>query len=132
MITETIHPIQGIRQRWISIAILLSILGVMILKRNEFFIRLRMFKTLRRNPVDKIREIVKGKYPILIICADDDEMVSLAENTNLFEKKIKQLNGTVTVIHKPGFKHHPHSLPNPKPIVDFVLKAISDLNTGSD
>jgi len=44
-------------------------------------------------------------------------------NTLLFEKRIKALNGNITVIHKPGFKHHPHSLPNPKPITDFILKA---------
>jgi lysophospholipase L1-like esterase len=75
------------------------------------------------SPVDKVKQIVKGKYPILILCADEDEAVSPADNTLLFEKKIKALNGNITVIHKPGFKHHPHSLPNPAPIVDFILKA---------
>jgi hypothetical protein len=29
--------------------------------------------------------------------------------------------------HKPGFHQHPHSLPNPTPIVDFIVKAESDL-----
>ncbi|MDF2430829.1 MAG: hypothetical protein JWP44_460 [Mucilaginibacter sp.] len=75
------------------------------------------------SPVDKIEQIVKGKYPILILCADADEAVSPKDNTMLFEKKVKALNGNITVIHKPGFKHHPHSLPNPTPIVDFILKA---------
>jgi lysophospholipase L1-like esterase len=74
------------------------------------------------SPVDKVKQIVKGKYPILILCADEDEAVSPEENTLLFEKRIKALNGNITVIHKPGFKHHPHSLPNPKPITDFILK----------
>ena len=52
----------------------------------------------------------------------------------LFEKMIKERNGKITVIHKPGFKHHPHSLPDPTPIVDFILEAahqkinIPDLN----
>jgi len=41
----------------------------------------------------------------------------------LFEQKIKELNGNITVMHKPGFKHHPHSFPNPAPIVDFILKS---------
>jgi lysophospholipase L1-like esterase/pimeloyl-ACP methyl ester carboxylesterase len=75
------------------------------------------------SPVDKVKQIVKGKYPILILCADEDEAVSPRENTLLFEQKVKELNGNITVIHKPGFKHHPHSLPNPAPIVDFILKA---------
>jgi len=75
------------------------------------------------SPVDRVKDIVKGKYPILILCADADEEVSPQDNTLLFEKKVKELNGDITVIHKPGFKHHPHSLPNPAPIVDFILKA---------
>ncbi len=77
----------------------------------------------RGSPVDKIKQIVKGKYPILILCADADEQVIPQENTLLFEQKIKALNGNIIVIHKPGFKHHPHSFPNPAPIVDFILKS---------
>ncbi|MDB5211684.1 MAG: hypothetical protein JWQ30_2511 [Sediminibacterium sp.] len=77
-------------------------------------------------PMQSIKKIVKGHYPILVLCADEDEAVPPAENTNLFEKKIKALNGDITVIHKPGFKHHPHSLPDPTPIVDFIIKAINE------
>jgi pimeloyl-ACP methyl ester carboxylesterase len=79
-------------------------------------------REFKGSPVDKVKQIVKGKYPILIVCADEDEAVSPADNTLLFEKKVKALNGDITVIHKPGFKHHPHSFPNPKPITDFILK----------
>lgn len=75
------------------------------------------------SPVDQVASIVKGHYPILIICADADEAVDPAQNTLLFEKKIRELKGDITVIHKPGFKHHPHSLPDPTPIIDFFLKA---------
>jgi len=75
------------------------------------------------SPTDKVKQIVKAKYPILILCADEDEAVPPQTNTLLFEQKVKALNGDITVIHKPGFKHHPHSLPNPTPIVDFILKA---------
>jgi lysophospholipase L1-like esterase len=80
-------------------------------------------REFKNSPIDKVKQIVKGKYPILILCADEDEAVSPADNTLLFEKRVKALNGNITVIHKPGFKHHPHSLPNPKPITDFILKS---------
>jgi len=80
-------------------------------------------RAFKGSPVDKVKQIVKGKYPILILCADEDEAVSPKDNTLLFEQKVKALNGNITVIHKPGAKHHPHSLPNPEPIVDFLLKA---------
>ncbi|MDB5288028.1 MAG: hypothetical protein JWR05_2977 [Mucilaginibacter sp.] len=75
------------------------------------------------SPVDKVKRIAKGHYPILILCADADEEVSPQDNTLLFEQKLKKINRNITIIHKPGFKHHPHSLPNPAPIVDFILKS---------
>jgi lysophospholipase L1-like esterase/dienelactone hydrolase len=79
-------------------------------------------RAFKKNPVDQVKQIAKGRYPILIVCADADEDVSPRENTLLFEQRIKGAKGNITVIHKPGFKHHPHSLPNPEPIVEFILK----------
>lgn len=35
------------------------------------------------------------------------------------------MNGKITIIHKPGFKHHPRSLPNPTPIADFILNSVT-------
>ncbi|MGF6930731.1 lysophospholipase L1-like esterase/pimeloyl-ACP methyl ester carboxylesterase [Chitinophaga sp. W2I13] len=75
------------------------------------------------SPLYKIREIVKGKYPMLHVLADADTDVPPEENTLPFEEKIKALGGDITVMHKPGFAHHPHSFPDPTPIVDFILKA---------
>lgn len=75
------------------------------------------------SPMDKIPQIVKGHYPILILCADADEAVPPEENTLPFEQKIRAAGGSITVFHKPGFRHHPHSLPNPSMIVAFILKA---------
>jgi lysophospholipase L1-like esterase/pimeloyl-ACP methyl ester carboxylesterase len=75
------------------------------------------------SPIDKTVQIVGGGFPILILCADADETVPPEENTLIFEQKIKALNGNITIIHKPGFKHHPHSMPDPTPIVEFIRKA---------
>lgn len=80
-------------------------------------------RNFKGSPIDKIQEIVSGGYPILVLCADEDEAVDPSTQTLLFEKKVKEAGGDITVIMKPGFKHHPHSLPNPAPIVDFILKA---------
>lgn len=75
------------------------------------------------SPIDKIKDIVRGKYPILILCGDADEVVSPHTNTFLFEQKIKAAGGDITVLVKSGFKHHPHSLPDPSPIVRFITEA---------
>ncbi|RRB00875.1 GDSL-type esterase/lipase family protein [Larkinella rosea] len=75
------------------------------------------------NPIDLVPEIVKGGFPLLHVVGDVDEAVPVDENTNAFEAKIKAAGGNIEVIHKPLIGHHPHSLPNPQPIVDFILKA---------
>ncbi|MBW7892244.1 MAG: alpha/beta hydrolase, partial [Chitinophagaceae bacterium] len=53
------------------------------------------------------------------------EVVPVPDNTDLFEKKILEAGGNIKVIHKPGIGHHPHSLPDPTPIVQFILNAVN-------
>lgn len=81
-------------------------------------------KNFKNNPLDHVAKIVKGNYQMLHVVGDADDVVPVAENTTLFEQKVKALGGNITVIHKPGVGHHPHSLANPQPIVDFILKAV--------
>lgn len=76
------------------------------------------------NPLDKVADIVKGHYPMLHVVGDADEVVPVDENTAPFEEKVKKLGGAIQVIHKPGVNHHPHSLPNPQPILDFIMTAV--------
>jgi lysophospholipase L1-like esterase len=94
-----------------------------ILKQDYHLTYVKQLEGLKASPIDKVSQIVAGGYPMLHLLADDDEAVDPSKNTLLFEKKVKALNGSITVLHKPGFKHHPHSLPNPTPIVDFILQA---------
>jgi pimeloyl-ACP methyl ester carboxylesterase len=77
----------------------------------------------RGNPLDMAAEIARGGFPMLHICGLADDVVPIEENTDPFEKRILESGGRITVIRKPGIGHHPHSLPNPQPIVDFILRA---------
>lgn len=81
--------------------------------------------TYDKNPVDNLAPIAKAGIPILSVVGEADRTVPVAENTDLVEKRYKELGGTITVIRKPGVDHHPHSLQDPAPIVDFVLKAVN-------
>ena len=94
-----------------------------ILKKDYHLAYAGQITALKASPIDKVPQIAKGNYPMLHLSADDDEAVDPSKNTLLFEQKIKELNGSITVLHKPGFKHHPHSFPNPTPIVEFILQA---------
>ncbi len=77
----------------------------------------------RKNPLNHARKIAKAGIPVLHVVGDADVIVPVAENTDVFEKEMKALGKPITVIHKPGIGHHPHSLNNPEPIVRFILKS---------
>jgi pimeloyl-ACP methyl ester carboxylesterase len=77
------------------------------------------------NPLDMAADIARGGFPMLHVCGLADVVVPIEENTDPFEKKVLESGGRITVIRKPGVGHHPHSLPNPQPIVDFILGATS-------
>lgn len=77
----------------------------------------------KHNPLDHAACIADAGIPVLHVVGDEDDGVPVAENTALFEAEMKRLNAKITVIHKPGIGHHPHSLNNPSRIVDFILKA---------
>jgi len=74
------------------------------------------------NPVDNLAPLAAAKIPILAVIGDADEVVPVQENIDIVEKRYLALGGSITVIRKPGGKHHPHSLKDPQPIVDFVDK----------
>lgn len=94
-----------------------------IFKKDYRFTTDEEAMAFKGNPLDRAREIAKLKIPLLHVVGDADEVVPLDENTAPFEQKIKAAGGNIIVIHKPGVKHHPHSLANPGIIVDFILKA---------
>jgi len=74
------------------------------------------------SPVDRIDAVAKAGIPILLIAGDADETVPLPENGGRLKRRYDELGGVCETIIKPGGKHHPHSLPDPKPIVDFIAK----------
>jgi len=75
------------------------------------------------NPVNHMENIASLKVPVLNVVGDIDKVVPVSENTALLEKRMKELGWEMEVIHKPDVGHHPHSLKDPKAIVDFILKS---------
>ena len=79
------------------------------------------------NPIDGLHALAAARVPVLSVVGDADVVVPVAENTAILEKRYAGLKGPIEVIHKAGVGHHPHSLKDPKPIVDFVLSNRRDL-----
>jgi len=74
------------------------------------------------NPVDNLKPLARAGVPIIHVVGDADNVVPIAENTSIAENRYKEMGGVFEVIHKPGVGHHPHSLKDPTPIVEFVAK----------
>ncbi len=74
------------------------------------------------NPVDNLAPLAPAHISILSVCGDADDVVPMAENTLLVKARYEKLGGEIQVITKPGVGHHPHSLRDPTPIVDFILR----------
>jgi len=85
-------------------------------------------KAYTGNPIDNLEPLAKAGIPIIHVVGDLDKVVPVAENTGIAEKRYKKMGGIFKVIHK-QVGHHPHSLKDPKPLVDFMLKHASHGNS---
>lgn len=76
-----------------------------------------------KNPVDQLAPLAAAQIPLLHVCGAADDVVPVAENTAILEERYRALGGSIRVILKEGVGHHPHSLEDPAPIVDFICAA---------
>ena len=78
--------------------------------------------TFSYNPIDNLKPLAAAGIPILAVCGDSDQVVPYQENMEVVRTRYRALGAPVEIILKPGCDHHPHSLENPEPIVDFILR----------
>lgn len=76
-------------------------------------------KAYRNNPINKIQELKATNIPILYLIGTADKIVPPAENSSLAVEQLKT-HLLLEVIKKPKLGHHPHSLPDPAAVVDFL------------
>jgi pimeloyl-ACP methyl ester carboxylesterase len=77
------------------------------------------------NPIDNLQPLAAAHIPILCVCGDADVIVPMAENIDIVRERYQRMGGNIKMIVKPNNGHHPHSLKDPTPIVDFILSAIT-------
>ena len=84
--------------------------------------------TFTGNPIDGLAPLAQAGVPLLHIVGDADEVVPVAENTAILAARYRALGGSIQIISKPGVGHHPHSLVDPTPIVEFILSHTLESN----
>ena len=72
------------------------------------------------NPIDKAKEI--ADIPLIIVAGLADTTVLWERNGAIMADRVLTEGGNVEVILKEDCEHHPHSLEDPTPIVEFIEK----------
>ena len=73
-------------------------------------------------PINNAVKVARAGIPVIHVCGLADDVVPYSENTEILAKKFKEAGGPIELILKEGVGHHPHSLENPKPLLDFILR----------
>ncbi|HXB58214.1 MAG TPA: alpha/beta hydrolase [Candidatus Acidoferrales bacterium] len=74
-----------------------------------------------------IAALATNDVPLLHVCGSLDPL--LGRVTLPIESMYQQFGGRISVMIKEGDAHHPHSLPDPKPIVDFIMQSVYETNS---
>jgi lysophospholipase L1-like esterase/dienelactone hydrolase len=74
-----------------------------------------------KNPIDELAPLAAAHIPLLNVYGDADKTVPWDENTKILAERYQKLGGNITLICKHGADHHPHGLPDPTPIVNFIF-----------
>lgn len=98
--------------------------GSELLRRAYSFEDEAAFRAYRGNPVDNLRPLAEAGVPILHVVGDRDRTVVVSEHTGVAERRYKEMGGVFEVIHKEDCGHHPHSLKDPAPIVEFIERHV--------
>ena len=78
------------------------------------------------NPATRLETLARSGLPVLAVCALKDRIVPPETNTLRLEEIFHVCGGRLTTIFKPEADHHPHSLEDPAPIVQFIENALAN------
>lgn len=89
---------------------------------EEYGLDKQSFKIFHDSPIDNLDAFCKNGIPILMVAGDSDEVVPYSVNGKIMVDFYRRNNIEIIEYLKKGCGHHPHSLENIKPILEFVNK----------
>ena len=78
--------------------------------------------SFREHPLDKIPVLIKNRIPAVLVYGDSDLSVPFEENGKLVLDAYEKTDIPFAAFCKPGCGHHPHTLPDNTPIIEFFEK----------
>ena len=89
---------------------------------EEYGLNADTLLTFKGNPIDNLDEFFSLNIPLLLVAGGMDEVVAFDENVGKVINYCKEKGIEITSIVKPECLHHPHSLDDVTPIVEFIEK----------
>jgi len=79
------------------------------------------------NPINlaDLEGLARNHVPLLHVCGSIDPF--LGKYSAGIESIYHQFGGRISVMIKDGYAHHPHSLPDPTPIADFIEQSVTEM-----
>lgn len=71
-------------------------------------------------PLLQLDILLENQVPLFLVAGGNDEVVPFAENGARLEKYFRKKGGEITTVIKAGAGHHPHSLHDPRPVVEWA------------
>ena len=87
---------------------------------GEFSLTEETIDTFKDHPINNLAEFFSNKIPLLIVAGGADEIVPFDKNSEKLWNYCRENGIELNIIVKPNCKHHPHSLEDVTPIIEFV------------
>ena len=93
---------------------------------NSYGLTEEEFATFKGSPIDKLEEFFALNIPLLVVAGDADGTVPFADNAGKLIEYANANGHTITYFVEEGKDHHPHSLTDVTPIVEFCKRGTYD------
>lgn len=87
---------------------------------DEYCLNEQTFQSFKGNPIDNLQEFFSLRIPLMVVAGALDSVVPFEKNAGKLLAYCEQNGVKVTQIVKPLCDHHPHSLEDVTPIIEFV------------
>ena len=89
---------------------------------EEYDLNSETIMSFKGHPIENLPEFFSLGIPLILVAGDDDEIVPFESNSGRLIEYCKENGIDLTYYIKPGCKHHPHSLEDVTPIVEFIME----------
>ena len=77
-------------------------------------------------PLQRLDGLAKAGVPIFAMINEQDNVVPPSENSDVLVRRYREFGGQIRELRRPGLGHHPHSLKDPAPLVEFAVQAVAN------